>query len=115
MKSTIKFLFILGLTLFFSCNNKNISNPSNTVNSGELLRGSDSNQYTGKIVKYYLEADQKKYEEYYVSGSKSGSYYSWFKNGNIKVYGRYSKNKRVGLWKWYSKDGELQYAFVYKC
>ncbi len=115
MKLQMKILLILALSVFFSCKNSSVSDGNDTENTGMLLKEIDSNQYTGKIVKYYLDVDQKKYEELYKNGNKNGSYYSWFKNGKVKVHGRYSNNKRVGVWKWFKENGELQYAFVYKC
>jgi antitoxin component YwqK of YwqJK toxin-antitoxin module len=31
----------------------------------------------------------------------------YYENGVLKMEGNYLKNKQVGLWKFYSKDGKL--------
>ena len=79
-----------------------------------LLNRADTNLYSGTITEYYNSCSQKKFEELYQNGDKDGDYVSWYKNGAIKVAGQFSKNKRVGLWKWFKKNGDLEYSFNYQ-
>ncbi|MBN2668720.1 MAG: hypothetical protein JXR60_05760 [Bacteroidales bacterium] len=105
-----KIWMLVVLFLLMAC-----ANPKAPDNQQEvlLLHKADTNLYTGKIVGYYVEIDQKKYEEFYDKGIKSGVYRSWFKNGYLKMTGRYQNDKRVGVWKWYDEKGQLKYMLDY--
>ena len=73
----------------------------------------DTSLYSGMLTEYYSEANQKKFENKYHDGIKNGKYISWFKNGEIKVAGKFDENKRIGVWNWYTEEGRLQYSFDY--
>lgn len=79
----------------------------------QVLYKSDTSLYTGVITEYYRIVEQKKFEERYELGIKEGPYYSWFKNGKLKVNGTYKNKKRIGVWKWYNEDGDLTYSYYY--
>ena len=78
-----------------------------------LLNRADTNLYSGTITEYYSTCPQKKFEELYQNGNKNGNYMSWHKNGVVKISGQFFQNKRVGLWKWFKMNGELEYSFDY--
>ena len=52
-----------------------------------------------KDGKQYIKVDLK-------NGLKHGRYYEYYPNGEIKIRGRYRKDKQVGLWKAYDEKGE---------
>lgn len=103
-------LIVLVFLFFSSCRNEVAVQPQGEV---VLLQAADTNMYTGVIVKYYAEGDQKKIEEVYRNGNKNGGYTSWFKNGTVKIKGKYQNNKRVGVWSWFTEQGKLQYSLNY--
>jgi antitoxin component YwqK of YwqJK toxin-antitoxin module len=45
---------------------------------------------------------------------RTGKYFEYYENGNLKVSGRLDKDKRVGLWKWYKENGDFNSEFDYK-
>lgn len=103
-------LYLILVFILVSCSN---SEKKETQYEVSLLQNADTNLYTGKIVEYYIDGKQKKYEEVYNQGIKEGKYNYWFRNGMLKLSGEYSKNKRVGVWKWYTEKGELDYTVNY--
>lgn len=48
-----------------------------------------------------------------ISTGKTGEYKEYYENGNLKVYGQYKTNKRIGNWKWYYENGEFNTEFDY--
>jgi len=106
----MKYLFFIITVVLYSCSDKGSENRQTGV---MLLHKSSINTYTGQIVEYYSEADQRKFEEIYVNGLKSGTYRSWHKNKKMKVIGKYKQGKRVGIWKWFRENGDIEYAFRY--
>lgn len=107
-----KYLYIFVLLSSFSCTK--MEDQTLSVNSPMPLLKADTNLYTGSLIRYYSNGDNKKFEEVYKKGDKNGNYRHWYKNGKLKVVGTYSKNHRIGLWKWYKENGDLEYAFNYK-
>ena len=107
----MKYLLFIFIFSLFSCGN---INPPTEREEVSLLQKADTNLYTGKIIEYYTEVNQKKFEKIYQKGIKNGGYISWYKNGKIKIIGNYCKDKRVGLWQWYKENGDLEYQFKYQ-
>ena len=104
----IKYTTILTFFLLLSCSQDKIDTPKKTI----VLRGGEAD-YSGSLIGYYANGE-KKYEEDYTGGKKNGQYKHWFKNGEIKTIGQFKNNKRMGVWKWHSKDTKLIYAIDYK-
>jgi antitoxin component YwqK of YwqJK toxin-antitoxin module len=102
-------IIILSFTLL-SCSNLS---PRLENENAMVLHVQDTGTYSGKLIGYYPENDQKKYEELYAKGIKNGQYVCWHKNGKIKLSGTYAQNKRVGVWKWYNEKGDVKYAVNY--
>jgi antitoxin component YwqK of YwqJK toxin-antitoxin module len=106
-----KITFIIILFSLLSCS----ETKSPISNNGPIpLQKADTNSYTGSLIEYYTEGTSKKFIEVYKEGVKNGKYKSWYKSGQLKVTGNYSHNKRIGVWKWFTEKGELEYLFEYK-
>jgi len=106
----MKFFIALFALSFVSCSNLSPRLENENV---MLLQTQGSGTYSGKLIGYYPEDEQKKYEELYAKGIKEGEYVCWHKNGKLKLTGKYSQNKRVGVWKWYNEKGDVKYAVNY--
>ena len=50
---------------------------------------------------------KKRFKVALKNGQKHGRFESYYPNGQLKLKGRYRKDKQVGLWKYYSDTGEL--------
>lgn len=59
-----------------------------------------------KLIKSY-ENGQNRFEVPLKNGVKEGMYKSYDSLGNVLVKGRYKKNKKSGIWKYYTSDGDL--------
>jgi len=108
----MKLILVISVFLLFSCVNK--EQQSINQNTIMLLQKAESNLYTGRIVQYYFDGRQKQFVEKYKGGSKNGWYKSWHKNGRIKVIGKFSKDHRIGVWKWFRENGQCEYQYQYK-
>lgn len=64
----------------------------------DLNAKSFSNKYANGVKRF--EVDLK-------DGLKSGRYEEFYSNGEKKITGRFRKDKQVGMWRYYDKDGEL--------
>ncbi len=109
----MKFILIISVLLFFSCENTE-QNQYLAQGGNMLLQQSIENSYTRRAVKYYSNGKQKQFIEEYKHGSKNGWYKSWHKNGKIKSIGKYSKNRRIGIWKWFLNNGKCEYKYQYR-
>jgi hypothetical protein len=74
-------------------------------------------------VKLYYEYPSNQLKtEYNTSGlggdNMHGAYKSYYDNGKVKVEGQFYEgnytNIKVGVWKWYNKDGSLDSEETYK-
>ena len=108
-----KIAVIIALFSLLSCSETTKNSLSNN-NKPVPLEKADTNLYTGSLIEYYAEGTSKKFIEMYKEGVKNGKYKSWYKSGQLKVVGNFYQNKRVGVWKWFTEKGELEYSFEYK-
>ena len=67
--------------------------------SGDLVKVTEESFNSGnpKLVRFYKDNDGKVLK-------KEISYYD---NGQIKMEGKYKRNKKSGIWKYYYEDGTL--------
>lgn len=89
-----------------------------------VLIGEEKNiaDYKLHVKRYYENYPNQLSAEYTKSRSIDdyyhGKYISYYENGEVEVEGQYSEieftNIRVGLWKWYNKDGSLDTENNYK-
>ncbi len=105
-----KLIYLIPLT-FFACSEPNSS--ADALYSTDSLVKSSKNLFTGVNTQYYQDVNQVKVKEEFQDGKKSGTYKSWFKNGQLKTIGNFKNNKRVGAWKFFNEKGDLTYAYVY--
>ena len=63
-------------------------------------------------TKVQTDLDQPKFLNVYGGGGgekREGFWEFRYKNGNISSMGNYKNGKRVGVWKYYKKDGTLKF------
>ena len=60
------------------------------------------------IKDYYLNSDKIRFEAETKRGELHGRYREFYETGEMKVYGRYRKGEKRGVWHYYNKDGTLQ-------
>ncbi len=81
--------------------------------NGQLLVAVDYNKFPRNIVNYYSNGNRKMdfiTDDY----SFIGLYRDWFQNGNLKSHGKYSDNKKNGIWLYFDEGGELNRIEEYK-
>jgi antitoxin component YwqK of YwqJK toxin-antitoxin module len=45
---------------------------------------------------------------FYVDGKEDGRYTVYYSNGNVRYTGVYNHGEKVGEWRFYNEDGELE-------
>ncbi|MFM9945932.1 MAG: toxin-antitoxin system YwqK family antitoxin, partial [Bacteroidia bacterium] len=60
------------------------------------------------IKDYYGNSDNLRFEAETKRGELHGRYREFYETGELKVYGRYRKGEKRGVWYNYNKDGTLQ-------
>ena len=78
-----------------------------TLNNVEIetMNYEDGKRNGMKVLKY--NSGEVSDECFYCEGNKHGQAISYYLNGNIKIIGDYSAGVRIGVWKFYDKDGKL--------
>jgi len=65
----------------------------------------------GLEVTYFTKTDAKSKRisstTLYDAGDKTGEFSRWFDNGQLAESGQYSNNKKSGLWRYYTKKGQI--------
>jgi len=87
--------------------------PSNKVekvfsDDGQLIAEAelDSSGKLHGIERHWNLAGQKVLEASYRHGLHDGPYQSWWDSGQMKESGTYKDGQRVGVYTWYSVEGE---------
>ncbi len=60
------------------------------------------------IRDYYANSDNLRFEAETKRGDLHGRYREFYETGELKIYGRYRKGEKRGVWHYYNKDGTLQ-------
>jgi hypothetical protein len=60
------------------------------------------------IKDYYGNSDKLRFEAETKRGELNGRYREFYETGELKVYGRYRKGEKKGVWHYYNTDGTLQ-------
>lgn len=60
------------------------------------------------IKDYYANSDNLRFEAETKRGDLHGRYREFYETGELKVYGRYRRGEKRGVWHYYNKDGTLQ-------
>lgn len=75
---------------------------------GQLIAEAEYNS-SGKldgIERHWNLAGQKILEASYKNGLHDGPYQSWWDTGDVKERGMYKSGQRVGVYTWFSLDGQ---------
>jgi antitoxin component YwqK of YwqJK toxin-antitoxin module len=128
-------LFLV-LVFLAACSEKLEERVTETFDDGKTKRvqyfkGEGEDRYMKKDLFYYENGNKRVEGEYNKEGQKDGKwtywyedgkkwsegYFSeglnhkkrttWHENGEMHYTGTYDKGKRVGVWKFYSEEGEL--------
>ncbi|MCB9246632.1 MAG: DUF3352 domain-containing protein [Flavobacteriales bacterium] len=57
--------------------------------------------------KFYPASEQLEIEAEMKDGKKNGTYTEYYPNGTLRVSGKYRRDQKTGLWKYYDESGEL--------
>jgi hypothetical protein len=60
------------------------------------------------IRDFYGNSDNLRFEAETKRGDLHGRYREFYETGELKVYGRYRRGEKRGVWHYYNKDGTLQ-------
>lgn len=106
----LTFISVITTLIIFtiSCTKENKTNS----NVKSEIVSVNKQSYSGKVTEYYKNGN-KKYETTYDNGKPSGKYLTWFKDGSKKAEGEYQEGQRIGLWKWYSEKGKVNFTVIY--
>ena len=74
----------------------------------------DLKPYTGKTIIYFNNTEVVKEEMNYKKGYLDGERISYYKNGQVKLFGEYDKGKYDGTWKKYSEEGTMLFIATYQ-
>ncbi|SDH29886.1 toxin-antitoxin system YwqK family antitoxin [Winogradskyella thalassocola] len=66
----------------------------------------------GKKKLFFENTDQIEIEYYLRDGKFEGEYKGYYKNGNLKMVGHYKNDRKIGVWKEYSDQGELSTSYA---
>jgi antitoxin component YwqK of YwqJK toxin-antitoxin module len=106
---TLNYILVVAVLLAVSCSQ--IEKKSDSVQNVQVS-DVQKQSYSGQVVEYYQNGN-KKYEIKYVEGKPNGKYLTWFSDGSKKAEGEYKEGKRIGLWKWFSEKGNVNFTVVY--
>lgn len=61
-----------------------------------------------KVTSYYNNNNIKEIYTTDILDKMYDEYIKYYENGKMKVYGKYENNHRVGEWKWFKENGEIE-------
>jgi hypothetical protein len=84
------------------------------LNSRSYFRTKEKKIKIGQSVFYSRNGKMTSLEFYDLNGLKNGKNQIWFDNGNKSSFGRYIKNKKEGVWRYYHFNGNIASKLYYK-
>ena len=115
MKVTILSTFVIAAGFLAGCGGekKVIDSSQLQERDGLAYQLNEAKPYTGHVVEYYPQSQQKRYLSVYKNGQESGLWTAWHRNGQKAAEVRYKNGKREGVYIEWHENGvkavELRY------
>lgn len=87
---------------------------SGVLASRSYFKSSQKKKKIGQSIIYSREGKMISLTFFNSEGLKIGKHQTWFNNGSISSVGRYVKDKKEGIWKYYHFNGKLASKLYYK-
>ena len=114
MKKTWFILLASLAVLFTSCTQNTVVLTEAELPDDIFYLKDELKPYTGKAIIYFDGSQTVMEEMNYKKGYLDGERISYYKNGQVKLQGEYSKGKYDGTWKKYSKEGTMVFIATYQ-